>query len=172
MSLSMYQASIPVLVRSLRILSDLLAKGEAFAREQGIDPQEMLDLRLAADMFPLGRQVQIASDGAKGGAARLAGIEAPSLPDTETTFAQLQERLAKTIGFLESIPADKIDGSEDRAITMKAGTEELKSTGQSHLLAFVLPNVFFHVTTAYALLRQKGVQIGKLDFLGGRNALQ
>jgi len=168
----MYQASIPVLVRNLKVLSDLLSKGEKFASEKGIDPQDILDLRLAADMFPLTRQVQIATDIAKGGAARLAGVDVPSYPDTETTFGQLQERLAKTIGFLEGLPADKIDGSEDRPITMTAGTHELKFTGQSHLLLFVLPNLFFHVTVAYSLLRQKGVQIGKIDFLGGANAFE
>jgi hypothetical protein len=168
----MYQASVPVLVRNLEILSDLIARGEAFAREQGIDPQDILDLRLAADMFPLIRQVQTASDIATFGATRLAGIEPPAFPNTETSFAELQARLTKTIDFLETISADKIDGGEDRAITMMAGPHELKFTGQSYLLAFVLPNIFFHITTTYGLLRQKGILLSKADFLGGLDSFQ
>lgn len=167
MSLSMYQASVPVFVRALTALSGVLTKGVAFAAEAGIDLQELLATRLAPDMHPLLRQVQIATDAAKGGAARLAGIDVPSFPDEETTFDELQARIAKTIDFVKSIPADQIDGSEDRAITIKAGAHELNFTGQVCLLHFTLPNLFFHVTTAYDILRQKGAPIGKLDFLGG-----
>ena len=167
MTISMYQASVPVLLRQLATLSALLTKGEAHAAAKGIDPAAMLATRLAPDMIPLTGQIQIASDGAKGGAARLAGIEAPSFADTEVTFADLQARIAKTVDFLKTITPGQIDGSEDRAIVLKAGPREFNFTGQNFLLTFVLPNFFFHVTTAYALLRHQGVEIGKMDYLGG-----
>jgi hypothetical protein len=162
----MYQASVPVLTRQLGTLSSLLDKGVAHASAAGIDPSDLLSTRLAPDMHPLTRQVQIASDGAKGGVARLAGIDVPSFPDEETSFPELRERIAKTIAFVESVPADLIDGSEERRITLKAGPREFEFRGQDFLLRFVLPNFFFHVTTAYAILRHRGVQIGKLDYLG------
>jgi hypothetical protein len=117
-------------------------------------------------MFPLARQVQVASDIIKGGVARLAGIDIPSFPDTETTFAELQERIARTIAFVESVGADQIDGSEQKSVILKAGEQEFPFSGQDYLLQFVLPNFYFHITTAYALLRQAGVPIGKRDFLG------
>lgn len=166
MSLSMYQASVPVFVRQFGALSKILAKAEAFAAEQRIDPATLIDARLAPDMHPFARQVQIASDIVKGGVARLAGIDAPAFADTETTFAELEDRIAKTIGFIASVPADQIDGTEARTITLKAGDKEFPFVGQDYLLHFVLPNFFFHVTAAYALLRQAGVPIGKMDFLG------
>lgn len=166
MPLSMYQASAPVFVRQLGALSKLLDKGEAFAAAKGIDPADMLAVRLAPDMYPLPRQVQIATDGVKGGIARLADVEVPSFPDTETTFAELRQRIATTVAFVESVPADRVDGSEGRPILLKAGPRELSFTGQTYLLEFVLPNFFFHVTIAYALLRHQGVEVGKLDYLG------
>jgi hypothetical protein len=167
MTLSMYQASVPVLVRALRALSDVLSKGEQHARESGADPKSLLDARLAPDMFPLPRQVQIATDMAKGGVARLAGIEPPTYADEESGFAELRARIDKTVAFLESVPADQIDGSEDRDIVLKIAGEEMPFKGQPYLLHFVLPNVFFHSATAYDLLRMKGVPLGKRDFLGG-----
>lgn len=167
MTLSMYQASVPVLVRQLRALSDLLAKGEQHAREAGVDPRALLEARLAPDMFPLPRQVQIATDMAKGGVARLAGRDVPAYADEESNFAELRARIEKTIAFIESVPADTIDGSEDRDITLVIAGNEMPFKGQPYLLHFVLPNVFFHATAAYALLRHKGVPLGKRDFLGG-----
>lgn len=167
MTISMYQASVPVLLRQLGTLSAILAKGEAHAAAAGIDPAAMLAAQLAPDMLPLTRQIQIASDGAKGGAARLAGIDAPAFADEELTFDDLQARITKTVAFLKTIAPAQIDGSEDRAIVLKAGPREFNFTGQDFLLQFVLPNFFFHVTTAYALLRHQGVEIGKMDYLGG-----
>jgi hypothetical protein len=167
MSLSMYQASVPVLTRALNNLSAILTKGEADATTRKIDPSVFLSARLAPDMHSLTRQVQIASDAAKGGIARLAGVEVPSFPDTETSFADLQARIAKTIAFLESVTPAQIDGSETKTITLNFPGREMSFPGQAFLLGFALPNVFFHVTTAYAILRQNGVALGKADFLGG-----
>lgn len=166
MPLSMHQASVPVFMRQFNALSAVLTKGEAFAAERGLAPAELIEARLAPDMHPLARQVQIASDAAKG-VGRLAQVEVPSFPDTETSFAELQERIAKTIAFIEGLPADGFEGSETRTIIFKAGERELNFTGEAFLLHLVLPNFFFHVTTAYAILRHKGVPIGKLDYLGG-----
>jgi hypothetical protein len=167
MPLSMHQASVPLFVRQLTVLSTLLTKGEAFAQEQGLPATDLIEARLAPDMHPLARQVQIASDAAKGACARLAEIDVPGYADTETDFAELQARIAKTIAFIEGVPAERFDGSETRTVTLKAGTHELNFAGQAFLLHFALPNFFFHVTTAYAILRSKGVPLGKLDFLGG-----
>ena len=161
MPLSMYQASIPVLVRGLKNLSAVLRKGEAHAGGAAL-----VEARLAPDMFTLAGQIQRASDTAKGCAARLAGIDNPSFPDAETTFAQLQERIARTVGFLQGVKREQIDGTEDKAISFKAGPNVLNFTGASYLLTFVVPNFFFHVTTAYDILRHKGVAIGKMDYLG------
>jgi hypothetical protein len=166
MSLSMYQASTPMFVRQLTALSAILKTAAAFAEARKIDPSVLLNARLAPDQFPLVRQVQIATDGAKGGIARLAGLEPPVYPDDETTFDQLQARIANTIAFLQSVPADQVDGSEARPIHLKMRAGELNFTGQDFLLHFVIPNFFFHVTTAYAILRHNGVEIGKRDFLG------
>jgi len=166
MSLSMYQASIPVFVRMLGNLSVILEKGAAYAEAKKIDPSILVTARLAPDMFTLARQVQIATDGVKGCAARLAGIEVPSYPDTETTFAELQARIAKTIAFVQSVSAEQIDGSEERSITLKIGGKEKSFKGQPYLLTFVLPNFYFHITTTYAILRHNGADIGKMDFLG------
>jgi len=166
MSITMYQASIPVFVRMLGNLSAILDKAAAHAETKKIDPAIFVNARLAPDMFPLSRQVQIATDMVKGCAARLAGIEVPSYEDNETTFADLQERITKTVAFLQSVSASQIDGSEDRKITLKFGSKELNFLGQAYLLDFVLPNFHFHLTTTYAILRHNGVEIGKKDYVG------
>jgi hypothetical protein len=167
MSLSMYQACVPVLLRQLGALSKLLEAGVAHAGEQGIPEATMLELRFAPDMLPLPRQVQLATDSAKGCVARLAGIEIPSYADTEQSFAELQARIAKTIAFIETVTPEQIDGSEDRAFALKLPNREIEFLGQPFLLHFALPNFFFHVTVAYTLLRANGVKIGKVDYLGG-----
>ncbi|SDI24650.1 hypothetical protein SAMN05216603_12815 [Pseudomonas benzenivorans] len=166
MSLSMYSASIPVLLRMLGNLSAILHKAEAYAAERKIEPSVLLNARLAPDMLPLVSQVQIASDNAKGCAARLAGLDIPSYADTESSFAELQARIAKTQAFLGSVTAAQVDGSEGKSITLNFPGMELKFSGQDYLLNFVLPNFYFHVTTAYAILRHSGLDIGKMDFLG------
>ena len=162
MSISMYRASIPVFIRALGNLSAILKKGEAHAGSASF-----IDARLAPDMLTLAGQVQRASDAAKAGAARLGGIDNPSFPDTEKTFAELQARIKKTVDFLHSVKPAQIDGSEQKKIEFKAGQRELKFTGVDYLFGFALPNFYFHVTTAYAILRHSGVQIGKMDYLGG-----
>ena len=168
MALSMHQASVPVLAQMLKALSNVLDKGAAHAREKGIDPAELFNARLAADMFPLVRQVQIASDNAKGIAARLAGRDLPRYEDTEATFDELKARIAKTVAFIESIPAAEIDGSEERQIVLKTGGQERTFAGHRYLMHQGLPNFFFHVTTAYDILRHNGVPLGKQDYLGNR----
>jgi len=167
MSLTMYQASIPAFVRMLGNLSAILDKAAAHAEAKKIDPAVFINARLAPDMFPLSRQVQIATDMVKGCAARLAGIEVPSYEDNESTFAELQARIAKTKEFLQTVSAAQIDGSEERQITLKFGSKELNFLGQAYLLDFVIPNFHFHLTTTYAILRHNGVEIGKKDYVGG-----
>ncbi|NQD92517.1 DUF1993 domain-containing protein [Pseudomonas sp. CrR25] len=166
MSLSMYRASNPVFVRMLGNLSAILHRAEAFALERKIEPGVLLGARLAPDMHPLVRQVQIATDNVKGCAARLAGIDIPRYEDTESSFAEVQARIAKTQAFLDSIAAAQIDGTEDKPIILNFPGVELKFSGQEYLLNFVLPNFYFHLTTAYAILRHNGLEIGKMDFLG------
>jgi uncharacterized protein len=167
MAISMYVASVPVFKQALNSLDSILAKAEAHAAEKKIDPNALLQARLFPDMLPLTRQVQIAADFAKGVVARLAGADVPSYDDTEQTFAELRARIAKTLAFIESIPAAQIDGSEAREITIQAGTpRERKFTGQAYLLHYGLPQFFFHATTTYALLRHNGIEIGKRDFMG------
>jgi uncharacterized protein len=167
MTLSMYEASIPVLDRGLANLAAVLKKGLAFAEERKIDPAVLIAARLAPDMRPLSSQIQIASDAAKGAAARLAGVAVPSFADTETTFAELEERIAKTRAFLKTVGPAQIDGSEQRSIALKFGPREVTFTGQDYLFGFVLPNFYFHVTTAYDILRHNGAPLGKMDYLGG-----
>ena len=167
MSLSMYQATVPVFTRDLQNLSAILKKAEAHAEAKKIDPTVFINARIAPDMFPLSRQIQITTDVIKGGTARLAAIPIPSYEDTEKTFPELQERIAKTIRFMESVTAAQIDGSETRTVELKVGGRELQFTGQDYLLTFVLPNIYFHTTIAYAILRHNGVDIGKKDYLGG-----
>jgi hypothetical protein len=166
MSLSMYQASIPVFVRALRVLSDLLAKAEAQTQSSGLDPVAVIGARLAPDMLPLSGQVQRASDTSKLSAQRLSGVESPRMEDNETTFAQLQARITKTIAYLQSIQEAHLEGSEQRSITISAGTDKLNLSGDDYLLKFAIPNFFFHIATAHGILRNQGVKIGKLDYLG------
>ena len=166
MSLSMYQASVPPFLQMLGSLTAILDKAEAFAAARKIEPSVLLNTRLTPDMFPLVRQVQLAADFAKGGAGRIAGVELPKFPDTETSFAELKARIAKTIDFLKDLRPAQIDGSEGREITIPIGGQPHKFTGQNYLVGFALPNFYFHHTTAYAILRQCGVEIGKRDFLG------
>lgn len=161
MPLSMSQASMPLFVRALRNLSEILKKGEAHA-----DAASLPEARLYPDMLTLAGQIQRASDAAKACAARLSGTDAPSFPDTEKTFAELQARIQKTLDYIKSVPASSIDGSEEREIAFKAGKNEYKFTGVQYLQGFAIPNFFFHVTVAYAILRHKGVEVGKMDFLG------
>lgn len=169
MSLSMYTSSVPVFTHALKTLSALLDKGAAFAAEKKIDDAVLLNSRLAPDMFPLSRQVQIACDMVKGGGARLAGVEIPKFEDTETTTDQLKERIAKTIAFLETLDRAQIDGSEQRQIKLQAGPMELEFIGSQYLNSWVYPNLHFHMTTTYNILRHNGVTVGKIDFLGGQN---
>lgn len=166
MTLSMYQASVPVFIRMLGNLRLLLEKGAAYAEARKFDSTALPDARLFPDMFPLSRQVQIATDNAKGCAARLAGIESPKFEDSERTIPELIGRIDKTLAFLKTLQAAQIDGSEERPITLQLRSGALNFDGQSYLLHFALPNFYFHVTTAYNLLRHNGVEIGKPDFLG------
>lgn len=167
MTLSMHQASVPVFVRTLSNLREVLRKGEAHAVAAGYDPALLLQLRQAPDMFPLLRQVQIATDMAKNACARLAGVEPLAFPDDEASFEQLYARLDRAIDYIGGFAAAQLDGSEGRAIVLQTRNNgELKFDGQSYLLHYVLPNVLFHCTMAYALLRGAGVALGKTDFLG------
>lgn len=166
MPFSIYQASVPVLARALNNLAAVLAKGAAHAETKRFDPTVLLGMRLTPDMFPLTRQVQIATDVAKACPARLTGQEPPSWPDDEATFAELEARIRKAVAFLDTFPAERIDGSEDRLVTLKVRGESLRMTGRDYLFQFVLPNVYFHVTTSYALLRHAGVELGKPDYIG------
>jgi uncharacterized protein len=168
MSLSMYDASVPVLIRGLGNLSALLEKGLASAEARKIDPAVLVSARLAPDMHPLKNQVQIASDSAKGAASRLAGVDNPSWPDTETTFPELQARIKQTIDYLQTFKPEQFEGSETKTVTLPSPGGDMKFTGQEFLFGFVLPNFFFHVTTAHAILRHNGVPIGKMDYLGVR----
>lgn len=166
MALSMHAASVPLFTTLLGALSGVLDKGAAFCAARKIEPAVLVGARLAPDMFPLSRQVQIASDMAKGCVARLAGTEVPVWEDTEKTFPELKERIARTIAYLESFKPEQIDGSEAREITLKMGGTPVTFAGQRYLIGFVIPNFAFHCTTAYAILRHNGVEVGKRDFLG------
>lgn len=166
MSLSIYQASVPVFIRGLSVLATLLEKGAAHAAANGIDPAELVNARLAPDMYPLSGQVQRASDASKFATQRLSQVESPKFPDEETTFEQLQKRVADTIAYLRSVPAEALEGAEGRKVTLSFGEFKPEFQGDAYLLTFALPNFYFHVTTAYDILRHAGVPIGKLDFLG------
>jgi uncharacterized protein len=166
MNISMYQASLPGLIRALSNLAAILAKADAHATAKKIDPTVLINSRLSPDMLPLSKQVQIASDVSRRGVARLAGLEAPGMEDNETTFPELIARLQKTIEYLQQFTPAQIDGSEEKEITLPVGKETMKFAGMPYLLYFVLPNVYFHVTTAYGILRHSGVELGKVDFLG------
>lgn len=166
MSISMHSASVPIFVKLLGNMLSWLDKAEAHAAAKKFDPAIFLTTRLTPDMLPFVKQIQIASDTVKFGLARLAGVEGPKFEDNEANFAELRERIRKTIDYLQSVPADQIDGTENKDITVprRAGPVVLK--GEFYLKHFVLPNFFFHVTTTYALLRHNGVDLGKSDYLG------
>jgi hypothetical protein len=164
-----YDATVPVFIHFLNSLSAILKKAEAQCAARKIDPQVMLGLRLSPDMFPLTRQVQIASDAAKGAGARLAGAAVPSYADEEKTFEELQARIARTSEFLGSLRKEQFEGAEGRAISLKAGGRELSFLGAPYLETYAKPNFFFHLTMAYAILRHAGVELGKSDFLAGKS---
>jgi hypothetical protein len=166
MPLSMSQASQPVFTQMLTALSAVLDKAAAHCAAKGIDPSDLVNARLAPDMLPFSRQVQIASDHAKGATARLSGRENPKYEDTESTLDELKARIAKTLAFVKSVPASEVDGSEEKDITLTIGGQPRTLKGQLYLLGNALPNFFFHVTTAYDILRHKGVEIGKRDYMG------
>jgi hypothetical protein len=165
-SLSFYQASIPVFLRGFDNLSGLLDKAAAHVALSGIAEATLVEARLAPDMYTLARQVQIATDAAKGCAARLAGIEIPSFADEESTLDELKARVAKTVDFLKSVDSAQINAGEDRIIEIKIAGVPTPFTAQAYLLGFAMPNFYFHLTTTYAILRHNGVPLGKLDFLG------
>jgi uncharacterized protein len=167
MSFSMYEALVPPVTHMLGSYSGFLTKAEKYAREKGIDPNSYLSARLYEDMLPLTKQVQIATDNAKGAAARLAGVEIPKFEDTEKTFPELQARLDKTIAFLDTLTEAQFEGAEDRDIVLQLRDRKQEFKGATYLLQFANPNVYFHITTAYALLRHGGVEIGKKDYLSG-----
>jgi uncharacterized protein len=165
MPMSMYRASVPVFLQILPCLSAILDKTAAHAAAKKIDPQVFFDARLYPDMFPLSRQVQVATDFAKGACARLAGVEPPKYADTEKTIDELKARIAKTVDFIREFKPAQIDGSEERDISLVLGGQPQKFKGENYLIELVLPNFFFHVTTAYAILRHNGVELGKQDFM-------
>ena len=165
MPMSMYRASVPVFQQMLPCLSGILDKTLAHAAAKKIDPQVFFEARLYPDMFPLNRQIQIATDFAKGACARLAGVEPPKYADTEKTIDELKARIAKTADFIKEFKPSQIDGSEERDISLVLGGQPHKFKGENYLIGLVLPNFFFHVTTAYAILRHNGVELGKQDFM-------
>jgi hypothetical protein len=162
----MYRATVPVFARALRNLIAVLQKGEASATARKIDSAVILSYRLAPDMFPLTRQVQIATDMAKGCVSRLAGVDIPAYEDKEATFGELIARLEKCIAYLESFKPEQVDGTEDKVITLKRPTGDVSYPGLQYALEYVTPNVYFHCTSAYAILRHCGVDVGKKDFIG------
>jgi uncharacterized protein len=164
---SLYDASIPGYVLMLKNLAAILEKAEAHAKANGVDPATYLEQRLAPDMGAFTAQVQLASDAAKGGAARLAGVTPPSFPDTETTWAEVKDRIAKTIAFLETVDRAQVDGDPERIVELPLPNRVLKFPARDFLFSFSLPNFHFHVVTAYALLRAAGVPLGKTDYLAG-----
>lgn len=166
MTISMYQASVPVFTRMLENLAAILQKADKHAAEKKIDPAVLIASRLHPDMFALAQQVQIAADAAKGAAARLAGLEPPSFEDNEKTFPELAERCRKTVAYLGTLTPEQIDGSEDRTVTWQTRRGPKSMPGLAYLLNHTLPNFYFHVTTAYDILRHDGVELGKRDYLG------
>ena len=162
-----YDASVPVFIHFLKSLQVILKKAEAHCAARKIDPAVLLQARLYPDMFALTRQVQIASDAAKGAGARLAGIAVPSYADEEKSFDELQVRIARTIDFLSGLRKEQFEGAETRPISLKAGGREMNFAGAAYLETWAQPNFYFHVTTAYAILRHNGVELGKPDFLAG-----
>lgn len=166
MTLSMYQAAVPVFARALANLSHVLKKGAEHAASKSVTDEVLLQTRLIPDMLPLVRQVQIACDMATRGAARLAGVEPKSFEDNETTLEQVHARIDHAIEYVNTFKPEQIDGSEQRQIVLKMRSGEMTFEGQAYLLGFVLPNLFFHCTTAYNILREAGTDIGKMDFIG------
>jgi hypothetical protein len=166
MSLSMYQASVPVFQKMLGNLKAILQKAEAHAAAKKIDPAVLLNSRLFPDMFALTRQIQIATDVSKGAVCRLSGTDIPSYEDKEATFAEIHARIDKTLALLATFKPEQIDGQEERDITITPGGTERKFKGQAYLLHWALPNFYFHIMTTYAILRHNGVEVGKMDYLG------
>jgi hypothetical protein len=166
MPISLYQVSVPVMTHFLGALRAVLVKAETQAATMKVEPAVLLQARLYPNMFPLVRQVQITTDTAKGAAARLAGLEVPSFPDTETTFPEVLARIDRTLAFLATVKPAQVDGQEERTIELKLGGQVRTFKGLPYLLEFVLPNFYFHATTAYAILRHNGIELGKSDFLG------
>lgn len=166
MTLSMYQASVPRFIHMLNNLSAILDKAQAHVDAKKLDETALTGFRLYPDMLPMARQIMIASDTAKGAAARLAGVEIPVYEDAEKTLPELKARIAKTVAYLQTFSPAQIDGSEDREVVIKRRDSETRYSGQQFLLGQALPNFYFHVTTAYAILRHNGVEIGKRDYLG------
>ena len=166
MTLSMHQASVPVFVRALGNLAHVLKKGEQRAQSKNVSDEVLLQTRLVTDMLPLIKQIQIACDMGTRGAARLAGVEPQSFEDNETTLAQAYSRIENSIDYIKGFTPEQLDGSETRAIHLKMRNGELNFDGQTYLLDFLIPNLFFHCTTAYNILREAGTEIGKMDFIG------
>lgn len=166
MTLSMYQAAVPVFVRALGNLTHVLKKGEEHAKAKNVSDEVLLQTRLITDMLPLIKQIQIACDMATRGTARLAGVEPMSFEDNETTLAQVYSRIERAVEYIHTFKPEQIDGSEARAIQLKMRNGEMNFEGQAYLLGFVIPNLFFHCTTAYNILREAGTEIGKSDFIG------
>jgi uncharacterized protein len=166
MSIGMYQASVPPLVRTLTNLRHILSKGAAHCEARKIDAAALVGFRLYPDMRPLSFQIQVACDMSKGCVARLSGLEAPKFEDNEQTFAEFDARIEKTLAFIQSASAAQIDGTETKLVVLKTPRGELAFEGLSYVQGFVLPNVYFHVTTAYNILRHNGVELGKFDYLG------
>lgn len=167
MATELYDILVPQLTRGLTNLAAILAKGEAYASETGITADDLLSTRLIDDMAPLTAQIQRVSDSAKGAMVRLGGVENVAMPDDETTFAQLQARIARTLEFVQGVPREAINGKEDAEVVLTFPNGEFRFAGIDFARSFVLPNFYFHVTTAYALLRMRGVPVGKIDYLGG-----
>jgi hypothetical protein len=162
----MHQSSVPLMLQMFASLSAVLDKAEAYCAERKIEPSVMLSYRLAPDMHPLTRQVQMVTDQAKGAMSRLAGVEIPSFPDTETTFAELKARIAKTVDYVKSFKPEQINGAEDRDVVLKLGSTEMTLKGSQYFFHFFLANFYFHTSTAYDIIRHAGVPVGKRDFIG------
>ena len=168
MTISMSSASLPVCTRMLTNLSHILSKAEQFVDAKKIDPAALTSYRLSPDMLPFTRQILIACDAVKNGVARLSDVEAPKFEDTETTLGELKERIQKTLDFIATVPAATLDGTEDKEITFPAGPGKTRTLkGQDYLNGWMMPNMYFHITTAYAILRHNGVEVGKIDYLLG-----
>lgn len=162
----MYQASVPQLKKMLLNLSAILTKAEEHAVAKGIDDKVLVEARLFPDMFPLAKQIQIACDQVKFGLARLASVEVPKFDDTESTLAQLKERISKTIAFMDSIKPEQVDGTEAKEIKFSIREWSFEFVGEQYVLTWIIPNFYFHITTAYSILRHNGIELGKTDYLG------